>query len=216
MTIVGLLATALVMGWSVAVSAWDRASSSLEQQRRILAVHQLLQEQMASIVPYRAHLPEGGTEFFFQGEARTTRFVTRYSLAERSRAGLYLAEYQVAEERDGAWQLLLNESPLTSAEELGALIAGAENTPSGRRLLFRPVVRGPQTTVLLEGLEQCRLEYFRPPLGPVPGAWTEQWMPRNLELPRAIAVRAVAEAEPGRLRPVEVIAAVRNFAWRTN
>ena len=212
-TILALLATIILFGWRVASSAWQKANNRLTQDRKVLATHHLLQEQMASMVPYRTRTLQGPQVLFFQGEPQAARFLSRYSLTSRSRSGLYRIEYQVAEQPGGTKQLLLNEFPVTGEEELGALIAGAEADPRGRVLRFAPFERGPQTVVLLENLEECSFAYYisRPP---EPGAWTDQWTSFNEELPRSMTIRAASSVESSGLQPVSITAAIRDFSLR--
>lgn len=215
-TIVSLLATTILFGWRVASAAWQRANDRLQQQRTVLATHQLLQEQMASMVPYQARTAAGASEFFFQGEAATARFVSRYALSHRARSGLYLIEYRIAEQSDGSKQLLLNESPVGSREELGALLAGAEMIAAGRVLKFQEFHQRPETLALLEGLQECRFEYYRPATASQPPGWTDRWVSVNNELPRGMAIHAVAPAEATGPRPVAIVAAVQHYARGRN
>ena len=214
MTIVSLLATTALFAWRVGSSAWLKASERLEKDRTVLAVHQLVEEQMASMVPYQAWTTSGGREVLFQGEPQTARFVSRYSLARRAASGLYLIEYQVAEQADGTRQLLLNESPVWGNEELGTLLAGAESRPEGVVQKFQPFERGPQTVTLIEGLQECRFEYYRTPGPNQPGTWTDQWIVRSGEVPQAMRMHAVAAAGSGEVKPETMVAAVRNFSRR--
>jgi hypothetical protein len=170
---------------------------------------------MASMVPYQVRTLQGIEEFFFQGEPLTARFLSRYSLAGRASSGLFRIEYQIEEGAGGTKQLLLNEFPVRSREELGAFIAGAEMTPTARVLRYLPFERGPQTVTLLEGLRECHFEYYQPPLPPEPGFWTERWAGLNGDLPRGMAIRVVAPAESGDLMPVSIVAAIRYFSTKT-
>lgn len=211
-TIVSLLATTALMAWRVGASGWQKANERLARDRAVLAVHQLLEEQMAAMVPYQALPPKGAKELFFQGEPQTARFVSRYSLGQRMRSGLYLVEYQVAERPGGTRLLLLNEWPVSSQEALGAWLLGTETSPQGKILRFSAFERGPQTVMLLDGLQECGFEYYRAGTPLKPGVWTEQWTAMDDELPRAMRIRAVAAAESGKLTPVSVVAAVRHFS----
>ena len=211
-TVVSLLALTILFAWRVAAAAWQRANDRLARQRTVLATHQLLQEQMASLVAYPVRAPGGGLELFFQGEPGAARFVSRYSLAHRTRSGFYRIEYKIEEQAGGTRRLLMNEYPVTSREELGDLIAGVEMN-SGRRLLqFRPFEERPETTTLLEGLEECRFEYYPAAALSQPAVWTDRWAASANELPQAMAIRAVARAAGGRLRPVSIVAAVQQNA----
>ncbi len=212
--IVSLLATTALLAWRVSISGWERARVQLERGGAVLAVHQLLTEQIASMTPYQTTVARVGRVLFFQGEAETVRFVSRYSLTARAASGLYLVEYHAVEQRGGTWQLLLQEKPLKGYEELSAMIVGREQESGVLRTRFRPFEQGEAAVVLLEGLEECRFEYYRRAVPGVPGGWTSEWSGAGNELPTAMRVRATAREEAGILKPVVVTAAVRNYALR--
>ena len=224
-TIVSLLSATALLAWRVGVSAWEKAAAQLQKGRSVLAAHQLLQEQIASMVPYEAWPEQRGRVVFFQGEAETVRFVSRYSLTHRAASGLYLIEYHVAAQEDGSpsttlsstalgtgRQLLLKETPVRGNVELGALIRDIESHPEGVRLRLPPFERDPETVVLLEGLQECRFEYYR--LAPTgeQGIWTDEWVNRPNEVPPAMRIHVVSSGKAGDLTPVTIVAAVRNFA----
>ena len=215
-TIVALLAATALFAWRVGVSAWEKAGTQLEKGRLVLSAHQLLQEQMASMVPYEAMTEQRGRAVFFQGEGQTARFVSRYSLANRAASGLYLIEYHVTEQQNGTVQLLLRETPVRGNGELGAMVAAIESQPEGFRLRLPVFERDPETVVLLEGLRECRFEYYRRAATGEQGSWTDEWVPPGRdEVPPAMRIQVVAQMDAGELTPVTIVAAVRNFArWR--
>ncbi|MBI4464407.1 MAG: type II secretion system protein [Acidobacteria bacterium] len=213
-TLVSLLVVTILFGWRVASAAWQRADRRLREQRVILATHQVLEEQMASMLPYRILPPQGVPEPFFQGEPEAARFVSRYSLTDRARSGLYRIEYRVVEQKDGTKELQVNEFPLRSTGELQALLAGAENTRAGRVLRFSAFQPGPRTLTLLTGLQECRFAYYRPPDLTEPGGWSEQWRALNDELPQGMAIRAVAPADASGLQPVSIVASIQHRVLR--
>lgn len=212
MTILSLLATTALFGWRIAASAWQKANSHLQESRAILETNQLLLEQMSSVVFYRALTASGASELFFQGEPQTARFVSRYSLTDRASSGLYRIEYQIVEQTDGTKQLLLNEFPVRSRQELGALIVDSETTSDGKVLIFAPFAHMARTRVLLEGLKECRFEYYEPPLPSKPGIWKERWIANTPELPRSIAIRLVSQTDSADLKPVSIVAAIRHYS----
>ncbi|MBI4444088.1 MAG: prepilin-type N-terminal cleavage/methylation domain-containing protein [Acidobacteria bacterium] len=213
-TIVGLLSVTIFFGWRVAASAWQRADRHLREQRVVLATHQVLEEQMASMVPYRVSPAQGPPMIFFQGEPEAARFVSRYSLADRARSGLYLIEYRIVAQRDGQKQLMVNEFPLHGPEELRELVEGVDLTPAGSILRFASFHEGPRTITLLAGLQKCSFQYYRTPRFNDPGGWSEQWVNVVDELPRGMAIRAVPAAGARNLQPVSVITAIQGFALR--
>ena len=213
-TIVSLLATTALFAWRAGVSGWEKASALLEGDRTVLAVHQLVSEQIASMTPYQAPLQQGGRVMFFQGEAETARFVSRYSLTHRGASGLYLAEYHVAEQQDGTRQLLFREEPVWRGAELGAKIAGRETESGVMRTRFLPFEGGATAVVLLERLAECRFEYYRPATAGRPGAWTDEWTGGGNEMPSAMRIHALAREDAGNLKPVTIAATVWNYAQR--
>ncbi len=236
MTILSLLVTTVLFGWRIAASAWQKASTRLEHNRTVTETSQLLEEQMASMVAYRVPASLGSLELFFQGEPHTARFLSRYALTGRSSSGLYLIEYQIAEGPRGTpgvtpggtpgvtRELWVNEFPVRSREELSPLFVKPDPASTVRMQRFLPFERGPNTLVLLTGLKDCRFEYYNPPLGPQPGAWTEHWTDAganagpgggvvpNGELPRGMAIRLAVTGESAELKPVSIVAAIRNVS----
>jgi prepilin-type N-terminal cleavage/methylation domain-containing protein len=215
MTVLSLLVTTILFSWRIAVGAWQKASTHLARSRTVLAVNQLLQEQMASMVPYRVAPSTGLTVLFFQGEAQTARFLSRYSLAGRSNSGLYRIEYQIVDGPDGTKQLLMNEYTVRSREELASLITPPDPTLATQLFRFAPFQRTPQTFTLLEGLKECRFEYYKPPLLPDPAVWVSRWTSIQGELPQGMAIRLVSPADSADLKPVSIVAAIRNFSSAT-
>lgn len=228
-TIVGLLAATALIAWRVSVSAWERAEDRLEHDRAVLAVHQLVAEQIASMTPYQTRLEQRGNVLFFQGEPETARFVSRYSLSHRAASGLYLVEYRVVEEvltqgnreqgtgngqqglgNGAVKQLLLQETPLWGGEQVVAKVAGVDNVSGILRMRFAPFEAGPAMVVLAEGLAECRFEYYVPATNRQSGRWVDQVSELGNELPRAMRI-SMAAAESGNLQPVTIAAAIRNF-----
>lgn len=214
MAIVSLLATTALLAWRASISGWERARVQLERGGTVLAAHQLLTEQIASMTPYLTAVERVGPVLFFQGEAQTARFVSRYSLTARAASGLYLVEYHAREQRGGTWQLLLQEKPLMGYEELAAMVLGREQQAGVLRTLFRPFEQSETAVALLEGLEECRFEYYRRAVPGVPGGWTSEWRGAGGELPTAMRIRATAREEAGILKPVAVTATIRNYTQR--
>jgi prepilin-type N-terminal cleavage/methylation domain-containing protein len=211
-TVISLLAVTILFSWRVAATAWGRADRLIDAQRRETAAHQVLEMQMAEMVPVMPWLRRGNSAVFFQGGARAARFLSRYSLASRSRSGLYRIEYEIADGPNGSKQLLLNEAPVLATDELDALWIGTEQTPDGPRLQLAPIERTPQTRVLLEGLADARFEYYQP-AGAGAGGWVSEWTGAGNELPRAMAIRTAARrADDNHAAPLSIVASIENFS----
>ncbi|MBI4480231.1 MAG: prepilin-type N-terminal cleavage/methylation domain-containing protein [Acidobacteria bacterium] len=212
MTVVALLATTILFGWRIAAGAWGRANQLVEDQRRVVAVHQVLTTQMAEMMPLAPSTRLGSTGVFFQGEGQTARFLSRYSLVYRSRSGLYRIEYQIADASDGVHQLLVNEVPASSSNDIASLLTGTEQRPEGMLLRFAPFERRSQTRVLLDDLTEAHFEYYRP-AGPLrAGEWVREWINQGNELPRAMAIRLTARSVADRLQPVSIVAGIENYS----
>src|SRR5260370_5889901 len=113
----------------------------------------------------------GGAEVFFEGTTKSARLLTRYSLDGRAGSGLHRVEYEISEGPNGTRQLWMNEFLVRNREELGSLILGTEDDTTARILRFAPFERGMQTLTLIEGVQDCRFEYYRSPGPYQPGAW---------------------------------------------
>jgi general secretion pathway protein J len=213
MTVVSLLTTAILFGWRIAAGSWGRVNELVDEQRRIQSVHELLDQQIANMVPIAPWLREGNSSVFFQGERDTARFVSRYSLLHRGRSGLYRVEYHVAQGEDGFQRILLNEAPMHDLASVGSLLRSVEQSAGGRILRFAPFSQRQETRVLLSGLAECFFEYLRP-AGAEPASWTSDWADRGSELPRAMAVRIDARPAGNELHAVSVVASIANYAGR--
>jgi prepilin-type N-terminal cleavage/methylation domain-containing protein len=213
MTIVSLLATTVLFGWRIASSAWQKANTHLERSRMVLAANQLLQDQMSSMLPYRARTADGVPMPFFQGDAKSAQFITRYSIHGRASSGLYRVEYQIVEENDSS-KLLLNEAPVRSREELGSLISGVEEVPGGMILKLAAFERGGETVTLLDGVKECRFEYYDPVAPSAGGGWKETWIKTSLELPHGMAIRLVNKAPSSDVEPASIVATIPDYTAR--
>ena len=212
MTVIALLAVTILFGWRIAASAWGRANELVEEQRRVSSTQQILTMQMAGMTPVPPWRQASGATIFFQGERLTARFLSRYSLAHRSRSGLYRIEYQISETTDGAQELLMNEIPVGNPDELSTLVLGWEQGPEGLVQRFVPFDENMGTRRLLAELSEAHFEYYRP-VGPEgTGGWVSEWKPEWNELPRAMAIRFRAEPVSNRLQPGDIIARIEHFS----
>ena len=212
MTVVSLLAVTILFGWRIAAGAWGRANELVEEQRRVAAIHQVLAMQMAGMTAVSPGLRQGNATVFFQGERQTARFLSRYSLGSRSRSGLSLIEYQIADATNGTQQLLLNEIQVSNTNDLGMLLADAGQSPDPTLPRFVPFERAPRTRVLLDDVTEAYFEYYRPTGSWGPGGWVSEWRVQGNELPRAMAIRFSARPVPNRLQPATIIVGIENFS----
>ena len=167
-TLIGLVAIFIHLGYSVGLSAREKAEASLEDFQHSQASLDVLSRQVASMVPYvtrQEHEDRTVPVLLFQASRRGLGFVTTWSAASGFAGGLRFVQIFVAERRPRAdrdagpddtpgRRLLLNERPLPPEQRLrGAVIRGVRKTEDNRYLaeLARPRP-GPRSLTLIEGL----------------------------------------------------------------
>lgn len=167
-TLIGLVAIFIHLGYSVGLSAREKAEASLEDFQHSQASLDVLSRQVASMVPYvtrQEHEDRTAPVLLFQASRRGLGFVTTWSAASGFAGGLRFVQVFVADADPGAAadsdtpgrRLLLNERPLPPEQRLrGAVIRGVRRTEDNRYLveLARPRP-GPRTFTLAEGLESA-------------------------------------------------------------
>jgi prepilin-type N-terminal cleavage/methylation domain-containing protein len=116
-SILALLTVVIAVSWRIAASAQSKVGAELLRSRGVEASADLIEKQIASIVPVRDPNVTGEETVFFQGSADAVRFVSRYSLREKSRAGLTLVEYRIERGETGA-RLLSWEMPVRALSDL--------------------------------------------------------------------------------------------------
>jgi prepilin-type N-terminal cleavage/methylation domain-containing protein len=170
MTLMGLLAVAMHLGFRIGTNAWAAADNRLEIIRARQFSLDLLSRQISAMVPYYSQQNldnELVKVLLFQGAGRAMRFVTSFSAHSRSSGGLRLVEYFASNSKSkGGSALLVNEQLLPSDRELS-------------RLVFRDISRGEDNTVivnffeykaradslcLFDDMDQIQFQYFRPHL----------------------------------------------------
>ena len=221
-TIIGMLSTSMVMAWRVAASAFEKVSKVLEQDHRAGAVQQLIERQIGAMAPVRPWLMYGRPEVFFQGERNYMRFVSRYSLGGRTRGGLVLAEYQFVE-TNGVTKLLFQETPIKSLEGLSQVVDVESIKSLGQAIHFKPIdgdiqarlneqnSPNPGWQLLIDNLDNSRLEYFVVENNLPAGRWKDTWTSGGDSLPRGVAIRLEAHAAEAGMLLGPVVAVVQNY-----
>jgi len=214
-SLMGLLAAAMVTALTVGAGSWRDARSHLTLERRIATANEILYAELEGIVPVTAQAdPSSGVAIpraaFFQGEPESMRFVSGYSLTEGRRGGLRIVELQVSDASRGR-RILLNELPYGGPAALAGMIRGVERDPlsGGLRLQFAPIQPLASSLIIADELESCRFSYLRPPKGRVDAAlWVPQWDDVT-RLPGAIRVEMTPRPGGARLLPVSITAPIR-------
>jgi prepilin-type N-terminal cleavage/methylation domain-containing protein len=209
-SLMGLLAVAMVTALTVGAGAWQDARSHLTLDHRIATANEILYAEFEELVPLAARAAAVPRAAFFQGEPESMRFVSGYSLTAGRRGGLRIVELQVGDTSRGR-RILLNELPYGGPAALGGMITGVEADPlSGApHLLFAPIVPRATSLIIADELEACRFSYLRlPRTRAEPALWVPRWGDL-IRLPGAIRVEMTPRQGQARLLPVSITAPVR-------
>ncbi len=140
---------------------------------------------------------------FFEGETRSMRLASSYSLQQGARGQPMILEYQVIPgENDQGVRLVVNEQWYTGPRAAGALCFGVGRDPDSGLIgpRFVPIQIGANSFVLADHLAYCRFTY-RDDYSRERPYWLEHWSAEVL--PNAIRIDLAPLApDPGRLQPV--------------
>lgn len=170
-TLIGLVAVFIHLGYSVGLSAREKAEASLEDYQAAQASLDVLSRQIASMVPYvssQEHEERRVQVMLFQASPRSLGFVTTWSATSGFAGGLRFAQYFVADSDSGAGRrLLLNEQPLLPEAKLrGPVIRGVIRTEDNRFLAdLAPPRAGPRSLTLARGLDSVAFRTLDRPEG---------------------------------------------------
>ena len=209
-TLVMALTTGILVALRVSLDAMDHADTKLMHNRRVVSVNRILESQVSDIIPAmvtcaaQTNGPAGSPVAFFQGEPRTMRFISSYSLNDSSRGLPQILEYQVipGEHNEGV-RLVVNEHLYSSPLSASFFCSGVQSAPdSGDQIpLFGPVEIGPGSFVLADRLAECHFEFLQPDRNDPskPPVWVPRWV-RAL-VPDAIrVVMTPLEPDPSQLQ----------------
>ena len=160
-SLIGLVAVFIHLGYSIGLSAREKAEASLEAYQAAQASLDVFSRQIASMVPYvssQEHEERPVQVLLFRASPQSLGFVTTWSAASGFAGGLRFVQYFTADAdpdpRAAGRRLLLNERPLPPEAGLrGPVIRGVTKTEDNRFLadLARPRA-GPRSLTLAEGL----------------------------------------------------------------
>jgi len=216
-TLFSALSVAMLFAMRIGLNTFGKTDARLMDNRRVAGAQRILEQQIEGMLPVVA--PCLGTEAapgrniaFFEGEPRTMRLVSTFSLQEGWRGAPQILEFAVTPGEQGRGvRLVVNEVPYQGPAGAGGLCMGiAPDAITGAPTpQFAPIVAGPQSFVLADRLEFCRFSYLAP--GPQPGlppAWTLVWSAVGWPLGVRIEM-APLDPDATRLQPVTVTAPVR-------
>ena len=167
-SLIGLVAVFIHLGYSIGLSAREKAEASLEAYQAAQASLDVLSRQIASMVPYVSSQEHEGRPvqvLLFRASPQSLGFVTTWSAASGFAGGLRFVQYFTAaaadpdpdadsDPRAAGRRLLLNERPLPPEAGLrGPVIRGVVKTEDNRFLAeLAPPRAGPRSLTLAEGL----------------------------------------------------------------
>ena len=170
-SLIGLVAVFIHLGYSIGLSAREKAEASLEAYQAAQASLDVLSRQIASMVPYVSSQEHEGRPvqvLLFRASPRSLGFVTTWSAASGFAGGLRFVQYFTADAAPDAApdpdssaapapagrRLLLNERPLPPEAGLrGPVIRGIVKTEDNRFLAeLAPPRAGPRSLTLAQGL----------------------------------------------------------------
>ena len=169
-SLIGLVAVFIHLGYSIGLSAREKAEASLEAYQAAQASLDVLSRQIASMVPYVSSQEHEGRPvqvLLFRASPQSLGFVTTWSAASGFAGGLRFVQYFTADAdpdapdpdadpdpRAAGRRLLLNERPLPPEAGLrGPVIRGVTKTEDNRFLAdLAPPRAGPRSLTLAEGL----------------------------------------------------------------
>lgn len=110
LTILGFILLMIFGGIRLGLSAWHKGEEIQEADQQVRIGEQLLLRQIKSAFPYKIkNSKAGGDYLFFEGNAQTLKFISTYSLRNRSSAGLVLVTYEFQKKDDGEGILFWRE-----------------------------------------------------------------------------------------------------------
>lgn len=183
-TLVAAISIGMLMAMRTALLTLEKTENKLRDNRRVVAMQQLLVRQLSSVMPAigicgAARVP------LFTGTAQAMRMVTSYSLADGARGYPQLVDLEVLPDPQGGLRLIENEhfyfSPFASAP------------------FCLPQGATPQSFEVAKGLAVCNIGYREyVPEAPNGGNWLTGW--NRPDLPAALRIVVTPmQADAGRL-----------------
>jgi hypothetical protein len=169
LTLMSVLFVAVHYGYRIGLDSWSRAEKSMEKERNVQFVLDLMSRQLGSMVPYYSRQTLEGAPvdvLLFYGTEQGVRFVTTFSVELRGAAGLRMVEYFLDSSREGVGKaLLLNEMLLPDDVNLASTVFGGLSRGEDNSVVaaFRGFTAGVGTVALVEGLSNGSFQFPRSP-----------------------------------------------------
>jgi len=182
-TLVAALTTGMMMAMRIGINTLEKTQTRLEENRRTMAVQQLITRQIGGVMPVLADCH--GLRPAFNGTSDTLHLVTTHSWAEGARGYPRVVEYRVLAAPGGGVRLVMSESVYYGPASTALLCPDNFAPPAG-------------AIELAENLAYCRFVYHEALPSMDAGAWVYAWDRPNL--PSAVRVEmAPRESNASRL-----------------
>ena len=215
-TLLSALMVAMLFAMRIGLSTFGKVGAKLMDNRRVAGAQRVLQQELEGMMPVvspclgsAAAAPQGVA--FFQGDPQNMRLVSTFSLQQGWRGQPQILEFAVIPGDGGhGVRLIVNEIPYTGPAGAGRLCIGLGPDPLTGAVAprYAPVVAGPDSFVLADQLEFCRLSYFSPAAQPgLPPIWKTDWAFNGWPLGVRVEM-APLHPDGMRLEPITVTAAL--------
>lgn len=176
-TLVAAIVAGLLMSMRTGLTAYQRVTQRLEDNRRAMGIDQAVHRQFGGIMPVTAPCGgEGSKVATFIGAVSWVRFVSSSSLEEGARGYPHIVEYSVTSDPDGGVRLMMNEALYTGPSSFLSVCS-----TSG------PFLPADKAVKIAGKLAYCRFGYRVPvPDSPLGGDWVAAW--QAPDLPRAVRI----------------------------
>lgn len=220
-SLLSLLTVAMAFALRIGISAYQKTSAKLMEDRRVAGAQKILEEELEGIVPAVGPCgpkaipnaqPDGNWFAFFQATPAVMRLVSTFSLQQAWRGAPHILEIFTIPRDDGPGvRLVVNEVPYYGPIAAGRLCTQIALDPTSGIPLpqFLPVTAGPQSFVLADKLAFCRFNYLWTNPKPNETDKLPVWSPTPLNAEWPIAVRvemAPLTPDPSTLQPLTVTA----------
>ena len=193
-TLVAAIVTGLLMSMRTGLTAYQRVTQRLEDNRRAMGIDQALHRQFGGIMPVTAPCGGDGAKVSaFIGAVSWMRCVSSSSLEEGARGYPHIIEYSVISDPDGGVRLMSNEGLYTGPSSFLNVCS-----TSG------PFLPSDKAVKMAGKLAYCRFGYRVPvPESPLGGDWAPAW--QAPDLPRAVRIEMRSlGSNPGKLPILDV------------
>ena len=218
-TLVGLLSLGMVFAMRIGLMIFSKTNVRLMDDRKAVGAQRILEQELEGLVPFTLSCTGGesgparpgavpGVTPYFQGDARTMRLISTFSLQQAWRGQPQLLDLSVIPGDTAGVRLVVNEAPFSPAAA-GANCTGVATDPESGLAApkFLPLVFGSRPFVLADQLAFCRFSYLMRPPQKIKPEWSAS--AAGMVWPLAIRIEmAPLVPDASRLQPFTIVAPI--------